>query len=126
MADPRMVRWAKALTGYSVEVQPGQVVAISGGPAAEPLLREVHREVIERGGHPVTVPTVRGANAILSSARRTHTNHEQELIRQTASSYARTRASSRPSDRRPGTTARASTSRRSAPPEATARPRSSR
>ena len=28
MADPRMVKWAKALTGYSVEVEPGQVVAV--------------------------------------------------------------------------------------------------
>jgi len=61
MADPRFEKWAKALTGYSVEVQPGQVVAISGGSAAEQLLREVYREVIERGGHPVMVPSVRGA-----------------------------------------------------------------
>ena len=53
MADPRMVRWAKALTGYSVDVQPGQVVAIRGERAAEPLLQEIYREVIERGGHPV-------------------------------------------------------------------------
>jgi aminopeptidase len=59
MADPRMVKWAKALTGYSVEVRPGQVVAISGGPAAEPLLREIYREVVARGGHPVPVPPMR-------------------------------------------------------------------
>lgn len=56
MADPRMVKWAKALTGYSVEVQSGQVVAISGGSAAEPLLQEIYREVVERGGHPVMEP----------------------------------------------------------------------
>ncbi len=61
MADPRMERWAQALTGYSVEVQPGQVVAISGGSAAEPLLTEIYREVVERGGHPVLVPSMRGA-----------------------------------------------------------------
>jgi aminopeptidase len=65
MADPRMVKWAKALTGYSVEVQPGQVVAISSGPAAEPLVAEIYREVIERGGHPVMVPSARGANPLL-------------------------------------------------------------
>lgn len=60
MADPRMMKWAKALAGYSVEIQPGQVVAISGGSAAEPLLREIYREVVERGAHPVMVPSVRG------------------------------------------------------------------
>ena len=65
MADPRMTKWAKALAGYSVEVQPGQVVAISGGQAAEPLLQEVYREVIERGGHPVMVPSLRGAATTL-------------------------------------------------------------
>jgi aminopeptidase len=65
MADPRMVRWAKALTGYSVEVQPGQVVAIRGEQAAEPLLREIHREVIERGGHPVPWLPLPGAGATL-------------------------------------------------------------
>lgn len=65
MADPRMVKWAKALAGYSVEVQPGQVVAISGGTAAEPLLQEIAREVIERGGHPVAVPSIRGAGPTL-------------------------------------------------------------
>ena len=60
MADPRMERWAKAMTGYSVEVQPGQTVVISGGSAAEPLLREIYREVIERGAHPVMAPSMRG------------------------------------------------------------------
>ena len=45
MADPRIEKWAKALTNYSVEVQPGQTVAITGHVAAAPLIRAVHREV---------------------------------------------------------------------------------
>ena len=73
MADPRMEKWAKALAGYSVEVEPGQVAAISGGSAAEPLLREIYREVVERGAHPVMVPSVRGAAATLL----THGSDEQ-------------------------------------------------
>ena len=60
MADPRLEKWAKALAGYSVEVQPGQTVAINGGTAAAPLLREVYREVIARGGHPVLLPSLDG------------------------------------------------------------------
>jgi aminopeptidase len=58
--DPRMETWAKALVGFSVNVQPGQTVAIAGGIAAEPLLRAVHREVVGRGGYPVMVPTLPG------------------------------------------------------------------
>jgi aminopeptidase len=60
-----MMKWAKALTGYSVEVEPGQVVAISGGSAADPLLQEIYREVVERGAHPVMVPSVRGGASTL-------------------------------------------------------------
>ena len=65
MADPRMTKWAKALTGYSVEVQPGQTVAISGGIAGAPLLREIYREVVARGGYPVMLPSLDGAQADL-------------------------------------------------------------
>jgi aminopeptidase len=65
MADPRMTKWAKALTGYSVEVQPGQTVAISGGITAAPLLREIYREVVARGGYPVMLPSLDGVQADL-------------------------------------------------------------
>lgn len=60
MADPRIAKWAKALTNYSVEVKPGQTVAITGHIAAAPLIREVHREVIEAGAYPVVIPTIEG------------------------------------------------------------------
>jgi aminopeptidase len=65
MADPRFEKWAKALVGYSVEVEPGQTVAITGGVAAQPLLREVYREVLARGGYPVMVPVLDGIDAEL-------------------------------------------------------------
>lgn len=50
-------RWAAVLVDYSTEVQPGDTVSISGGVAAEPLLRAIYRAVLERGGHPVLLPT---------------------------------------------------------------------
>jgi aminopeptidase len=88
MADPRMVKWAKALTGYSVEVQPGQVVAIRGEPAAEPLLREIHREVIERGGHPVPWLPLPGAGTALltlgSDAQLAHISPIERFMREEA------------------------------------------
>jgi len=65
MADPRIKTWAKALVGYSVEVQPGQTVAITGHVAAAPLLREVAREVVARGGYPVVIPVLEGPDVDL-------------------------------------------------------------
>lgn len=51
--DPRIERWAKTLVGYCLDVQPGQLVTISATPVAEPLVREVYREVLRAGGHPL-------------------------------------------------------------------------
>jgi aminopeptidase len=51
--DPRIERWARTLVGYCLEVQPGETVLINAGPAAEPLVREVYREVLRAGGHPI-------------------------------------------------------------------------
>jgi aminopeptidase len=63
--DPRIETWAEAMVGYSVEVKPGQTVAILGGVAAEPLLRAIHRKVIDRGGCPVLLPAFSGVLADL-------------------------------------------------------------
>ena len=65
MADPRYETWAKTLVGYSVDVQPGQTVAISGGTVAEPLLRALFREVLARGAFPVPLPALPGLAAEL-------------------------------------------------------------
>jgi aminopeptidase len=65
MADPRYEKWAAALVGFSVEVKPGNTVAISGGVAAEPLLRAIYKEVVKRGGYPVMLPGFSGLNADL-------------------------------------------------------------
>ncbi|MFZ0545959.1 MAG: aminopeptidase [Candidatus Promineifilaceae bacterium] len=53
MADPRIVRLAKLLTHYCVEVKPGDKVIINSGFAALPLVQETYREVIRAGGHPL-------------------------------------------------------------------------
>lgn len=52
MADPRLERLARTLVQYSVAVQPGDWVAISGHVIALPLINEVLRGVLEAGGHP--------------------------------------------------------------------------
>jgi aminopeptidase len=50
-------KWASVLVHYSTNVQPGDKVLITGGVAAEPLLRAVYREVIAAGGFPTLLPT---------------------------------------------------------------------
>lgn len=65
MADPRLEKWAQALAGYSVDVQPGQTVAITGGTVAAPLLREVAKVVTARGGYVVMLPAIEGVDSDL-------------------------------------------------------------
>ncbi len=65
MSDPRIEKWADVLTGYCVDVQPGETVAISGGVAAEPLLRAIYEKVVRRGGFPVLAPDFSGTSATL-------------------------------------------------------------
>jgi aminopeptidase len=52
MADPRVETVAKILVDYSVEVRPGQLVQITGGPGGAPLILAVYQKVLERGAHP--------------------------------------------------------------------------
>ncbi len=73
MTDPRIEKWADVLTGYCIDVQPGQSVAIGGGVAAEPLLRAIYAKVVERGGYPVLSPDFSGLSAKLIA----HGNDDQ-------------------------------------------------
>jgi len=51
--DLRTQKLAKLLVNYSVRVQKGEKVIISGGVEAEDLLRAVYKEVILKGAHPI-------------------------------------------------------------------------
>ena len=44
---------AKILVGYSTQVKEGELVAIDGESAAEPLLLAVYEEVLKAGGNPI-------------------------------------------------------------------------
>jgi aminopeptidase len=52
MADPRVNTVAKILVDYSVEVQPNQLVQITGHSEGAPLILAVYQRVLERGAHP--------------------------------------------------------------------------
>lgn len=53
MNDARVERYAKILVNYSVGVQPGDNVLVSGSVAAMPLVSETLRQVIRAGGYPM-------------------------------------------------------------------------
>jgi len=50
MTDPRVERLAATLVSYSVAVQPGETVFLTGDISALPLIRETYKEVIKAGG----------------------------------------------------------------------------
>ncbi len=52
MADVRVQRFAKILVEHSTRVAPGDRILIEATTAAEPLVREVFAQILERGGLP--------------------------------------------------------------------------
>jgi aminopeptidase len=62
--DIRLMRLAHLLADYSVDVQPGDRVAILSSPPAADLVREVYARVLERGGHPLAFVRLPGLDEI--------------------------------------------------------------
>ena len=52
MADPRVVKFAKVLVEHSARIVSGDRVLIEATTAAEPLVRELYIQILEKGGHP--------------------------------------------------------------------------
>ena len=52
MADPRVAKFAKVLVEHSARVVPGDRVLIEATTAAEPLVRELIIQILQKGGHP--------------------------------------------------------------------------
>ncbi|MGI9254994.1 MAG: aminopeptidase [Thermomicrobiales bacterium] len=88
MTDPQMALWAETLVGYSVEVKPGQTVAISGTTAAEPLIGAIFRAVLDAGAFPVLVVGLPGLQADLLARG----NDEQLSFLSPVERFARTQA----------------------------------
>jgi aminopeptidase len=51
-SENRVGRMAQVLVHYSLEVQPGQLVAVMAGVEAIPLVREVYREILRADAYP--------------------------------------------------------------------------
>jgi aminopeptidase len=83
MSDARIVKLAHVLIHYSLEVKPGQLFRINASPAAAPLVREVYREAIQAGAHPVARLALDGLEEILYKyASDEQLTHLPELVRQ--------------------------------------------
>ncbi|HEU0292604.1 MAG TPA: aminopeptidase [Anaerolineales bacterium] len=52
MSDLRVQKFAKVLVEHSTRVMPGDRVLIEATTAAEPLVRELFIQIMEKGGHP--------------------------------------------------------------------------
>jgi len=55
MPDPRISKLAKLITEYSVSVKPGDEVLVRAEAEAIPLVRELVREIVGRGGYPLVM-----------------------------------------------------------------------
>jgi len=55
LADPRVTNFAKVLVERCTNVQPGDRILIEATTAAEPLVRELYVQILEKGGNPVTL-----------------------------------------------------------------------
>jgi aminopeptidase len=60
MADIRVQRFAKILVEHSTHVQPGDRILIEATTAAEPLVRELYAQILERGGLPHPLVAIPG------------------------------------------------------------------
>ena len=52
MADSRVANFAKILVEHSTRIEPGDRVLIEATTAAEPLVRELYIQILEKGGYP--------------------------------------------------------------------------
>ncbi len=60
MADPRVTKFAKVLVEHSARAVPGDRFLLEGTTAAEPLLRELYIQMLEKGAHPHLMMTLPG------------------------------------------------------------------
>ncbi|MBN1265449.1 MAG: aminopeptidase [Anaerolineales bacterium] len=60
MPDIRVTRMAKLLVQYSASIKPGDKVLIEAQPVAEPLIRELAKEVLEAGAYPQILLSLSG------------------------------------------------------------------
>ncbi|MGZ9224649.1 MAG: aminopeptidase, partial [Anaerolineales bacterium] len=91
MPDPRIVKLAKVLVHYSVEVQKGQQVLIRTSPIADELTLAVHAEIVKAGAHPFITNEVPGTKEaflrLASDEQLDHVSPVTKMIVETFDAY---------------------------------------
>ena len=65
MADPRIAKLAHVLVRYSLALEEGDLFTMRTGPLAAPLVRELYREALQVGAHPMPRIAIDGLEALL-------------------------------------------------------------
>lgn len=88
MIDYRVKSLARLLVGYSLEINRGDLFMIKGTDLAAPLIREVFREALKTGAHPVTDVAIEGIDEIfLKEAAEHQLQHVPPLSRQMVATF---------------------------------------
>jgi aminopeptidase len=83
MPDQRLASLARLVTEYSLQIKKGDQVAIFANSVAEPLVVELYRQVIRRGGHPLPLLIVPGVDEImLKEGADAQLQHVSPVLRQ--------------------------------------------
>ncbi len=64
MTDPRIEKFAKVLTHYSIKLKKGDLIQIQGSALATPLIKAAYREALLCGAHPYTRVSVEGLSEV--------------------------------------------------------------
>ena len=73
MREERLVKLARVLVDYSVEAGEGEQVVVSGGVAAEPLIKEVYARLLDAGAIPIPQISLPGMQELFfGHAREVH------------------------------------------------------
>ena len=64
MSDSRIANLAKVIVDYSVKVKPNDQVFLTATPAAKPLIQEIYKLILQRGGHLTPIIDLPGMSPI--------------------------------------------------------------
>jgi aminopeptidase len=82
MRDERLVKLARVLVDYSVEAGEGEQVVVSGGVAAEPLIKEVYARLLDVGAIPIPQVSLPGMQELFfGHAREVHYEKTPPVVR---------------------------------------------
>lgn len=82
MRDERLEKLARLLVEHGVEAGEGEQVVVSGGVAAEPLIREVYRKLLDAGAVPIPQVVLPGMQEVFfEHARDSHYERTPPIMR---------------------------------------------